>query len=151
MLTTRITSCYLLFAILVFSQPSTSYAVDTPQAILKAWADAYATRSGEPVAALYTKDAHLWGTVSKDPTIGIEKVKEYFEKGGQSVKARSVTFGPTNMILRTGSAFISGQYQFSAVMKDDSSRENAARFSFALVKDGDTWLIVDHHSSVLPK
>src|SRR5262245_60076509 len=127
MCTTRTISCSLLIAIVAFIHPPTSYAIDDPQVILKAWAEAYATRSGDSIAVLYTQDAQLWGTVSTEPTIGIERIKEYYEKGGQSVKARSVTFGKTNMILRTDSAFISGQYQFSAIMKDGSPRENAAR------------------------
>ena len=151
MLKIRMTSHYLLFAIFVVIQQPASFAAETPQTILKAWADAYATRSGDALAVVYAKDAHLWGTVSKEPTIGIEQIKEYFEKGGQSVNVRSVTFGKTNTVLRTDSAFISGQYQFSATMKDGSPRETAARFSLALVKDGDTWRIVDHHSSALPK
>jgi hypothetical protein len=149
MLKIRITSYYLLFAILVVIQP-TSVAAETPQTILKAWADAYATRSGS-IAVLYTKDAHLWGTVSKDLLIGNEKIKEYFEMGGQSVNVRSVTFGKTNTVLRTDSAFISGQYHFSAIMKDGSPREAPARFSLGLVRDGGNWLIVDHHSSALPR
>jgi uncharacterized protein (TIGR02246 family) len=145
------TSMTCLFALLVISQAPPSIAGETPQTILKAWAAAYATRSGDALAALYAKDAHLWGTVSKEPSIGIEKIKEYFEKGGASVNARSVTFGKTNTVLRTDAAFISGEYQFNATMKDGSPRETAGRFSLALAKDGNTWRIVDHHSSLLPK
>jgi uncharacterized protein (TIGR02246 family) len=141
----------LILALLVMFQPPASLAGETPQTILKAWADAYTTRSGDALAVLYAKDAHLWGTMSKEPSIGIDTIKEYFEKGGQSVSARSVTFGRTSTVLRTEAAFISGECQFSATMKDGSLRETAARFSLALSKDGDTWLIVDHHSSVLPK
>jgi uncharacterized protein (TIGR02246 family) len=151
MLKIRMTCRYLFFAIFVVMQQPASFAAETPQTILKAWTDAYATRSGDALAVLYTKDAHLWGTLSKEPSIGVEKIKEYFEKGGQSVNVRSVTFGKTNTVLRTDAAFISGQYQFSATMKDGSPREIPARFSLALVKDGDTWRIADHHSSALPK
>jgi uncharacterized protein (TIGR02246 family) len=147
----RKTSMTWLFVLLVVSQASPSLAGETPETILKAWAAAYTTRSGDALAALYAKDAHLWGTVSKEPSIGIEKIKEYFEKGGASVNARSVTFGKTNTVLRTDAAFISGEYQFNATMKDGSPRETAGRFSLALAKDGDTWRIVDHHSSLLPK
>src|SRR4029453_8161546 len=90
-----------LFVLLVLSQALPSLAGETPETILKAWAAAYAARSGDALAALYAKDAPLWGTGSKEPSIGIEKIKEYFEKGGASVNARSVTFGKTNTVLRT--------------------------------------------------
>src|SRR5689334_17636870 len=42
-----------------------------------------------------------------------------------------------------------GYYTFSYV-KDGESKTLPARYSFTLVKEGEDWMIVDHHSSAMP-
>ena len=46
-------------------------------------------------------------------------------------------------------ALNSGTYTFTNT-QDGKTISNASRFSFAYVRKGDRWMIVDHHSSPMP-
>jgi ketosteroid isomerase-like protein len=42
---------------------------------LKAWTEAYATMDGQRTAAVYTDDARLWGTNSREQSVGRDGIK----------------------------------------------------------------------------
>jgi uncharacterized protein (TIGR02246 family) len=117
-----------------------------PPALLQAWADAYATNEGPRAGALYTEDARLWGSVSRQQTIGREAIANYFGR------VRPGTFGE-HAVREVGNGFAaaSGHYTFVRRQSDGSEQVEPSRFSMAMVRAGDgTWRIVDHHSSRLP-
>ena len=48
-------------------------------------------------------------------------------------------------------AIVSGAYTFSDVRDGVATNVRPARFTFVFRRDGDRWLIVDHHSSRVPE
>jgi uncharacterized protein (TIGR02246 family) len=123
-----------------------------PAALLRAWADAYGTNEGPRAAALYTEDARLWGSVSRQQTIGREAIAGYFGRVRPGATAISVSFGE-HAVREVGNGFAvaSGHYTFARRRPDGSEQVEPSRFSMAMVRTGDgTWRIVDHHSSRLP-
>jgi hypothetical protein len=49
----------------------------------------------------------------------------------------------------SSTAVNTGSYTFS-YLKDGQTTTLPARYSFTFVKEGEKWIIVDHHSSVMP-
>jgi hypothetical protein len=64
---------------------------------------------------------------------------------------REPTFQPPNGRIRMygTTAVNTGYYTFSYV-KDGETKTFPARYSLTFVKNGERWLIVDHHSSAMP-
>ena len=60
-----------------------------------------------------------------------------------------VQFGEQLISVYGDTAVNTGYYTFSCV-KDGETKNWPARYSLHYVKDGDRWLIVDHHSSAMP-
>lgn len=129
-----------------------AHAKDGPDAALDAWAEAFASQDGTRAAALYTEDARLWGTVSREQSVGQAAIIRYFGPM-PGVTARSVAFADYALRdLGNGAAVASGQYTFTLHRADGSELRPAARFSMTLLRGPDgTWRIVDHHSSLLPR
>ena len=48
-------------------------------------------------------------------------------------------------------AIVSGAYTFSDVRDGVAGNIRPTRFTFVFRRDGDRWLIVDHHSSRVPE
>lgn len=111
----------------------------------EAWNSALQT--GEPgnVAALYASDGILLPTLSNKVRHNHEEIKDYFvhflAKGpvGKIDEANVRLFGEI--------AINSGVYTFT--FKDGSAAQ--ARFTFVYRKDGDRWMITEHHSSQMPE
>jgi hypothetical protein len=60
-----------------------------------------------------------------------------------------VAFGDHLIRVYGNTAVNTGYYTFSYVQNGES-KTFPARYSFTYVKDGDRWMIVDHHSSAMP-
>lgn len=123
-----------------------------PLTLLQAWADAYATNEGPRAAALYTEDARLWGSVSRQQSIGRAAIANYFGRVRPGAQAISVRFGEHAVRhVGDGTAVASGHYTFARRLSDGSEQSEPSRFSMVMVRTGGgTWQIVDHHSSRLP-
>jgi uncharacterized protein (TIGR02246 family) len=123
-----------------------------PAALLRAWAEAYAINEGPRAAALYSEDARLWGSLSRQQTVGREAIAGYFGRVRPGATAISVRFGE-HAVRQVGNGFAvaSGHYTFVRRQPDGSEQAEASRFSMAMARAADgTWRIVDHHSSRLP-
>jgi uncharacterized protein (TIGR02246 family) len=129
-----------------------SQAQNTPEEALKAWTEAYATMDGKRTAAVYTDDARLWGTNSREQSVGREGITAYFSRPRPGVASIAVTVGEhTVRPLGDGAAVASGHYTFRMNKSDGTHQESRARFSMAIMRGSDgKWLIADHHSSPLP-
>jgi hypothetical protein len=85
-----------LAALLAFAPLLAARAAEVPTdpaALLRAWAEAYATNEGPRAAALYTEDARLWGSVSRQQTVGREAIADYFGRVRPGATAIAVRFG----------------------------------------------------------
>jgi uncharacterized protein (TIGR02246 family) len=118
----------------------------------EAWRLAYDSMDGAAVAATYTADATLWGSVSRERTIGTVAIAAYFGRTRPGVAATSVTFGAYSLReVAPGVAVASGLYTFHRRMADGRASADPSRFSMPCVRGADgLWRIADHHSSRLP-
>jgi uncharacterized protein (TIGR02246 family) len=113
------------------------------------WARALGEDDPDKVLPLYSEDAVLWGTLS--PTVRADRaaLRDYFVTAFKVLPGLKVAFGDQLIRVYNGTAVNTGYYTFSYV-KDGETKSLPARYSFTFVKRGDAWLIVDHHSSVMP-
>ena len=109
------------------------------------WNDALQTGNPKNVAALYEANAILLPTVSNKVRHNHEEIEDYFvhflAKGPQG------KIDEANVRVFSDIAINSGVYTFS--FKDQSSVQ--ARFTFVYRWNGQRWMIVEHHSSMLPE
>jgi uncharacterized protein (TIGR02246 family) len=115
----------------------------------QAWARALGEDDPDKVLPLYADDAVLWGTLS--PVVRSERVaiRDYFVAAFKVLPGLKVTFGDQLVRVYGSTAVNTGYYTFSYV-KDGETRTLPARYSFTFVRNGERWLIVDHHSSAMP-
>ena len=98
---------------------------------------------------LYASDAVLWGTLSPKVRADAASVRDYFVNAFKVLPGLKVTFGEQFIRVYGSTAVNTGYYTFSYV-RDGQSKTLPARYSFTYVKNGERWLIVDHHSSAMP-
>jgi uncharacterized protein (TIGR02246 family) len=120
------------------------------EAVITAWADAFATMDGAKSAALYSADGRLWGTSGVTQAIGPDPIRAYFDSGRQRAKSRQVVIGEHGTRVYGDTAVSSGSYTFQSVLLDGSPSVRRARFSMTFVRQNGRWRIVDHHSSDVP-
>ena len=134
----------LLIASLAFAGPREDGSAATAK-----WAAALGEDNPDTVVPLYAEDAVLWGTLS--PTVRSDRaaLRDYFVRAFAALPGLKVTFGEQLIRVYGNTAVNTGYYTFSFV-KDGEQKTLPARYSFTFVKSGNTWLIVDHHSSAMP-
>ena len=142
----------VLMALFALAQPAAAQLVDTPQNLIKAWAEAYATRTGEPMTRVYARDAHYWGSQAKDVAIGIDAIKQHYDRTGQNVTERSATMAKVQITTRRRVTLVSGTMDLTAKLKDGTSRTNPARFTMNIIRESRRqWAILSHHVSLMPQ
>ena len=113
--------------------------------------------TSQQVSELYSDNAVLWGTVSKDLRYTCEDVKNYFEYfaniPGLTVKPGSFKCVVQVFGIRRNIAISSGYYEFLKPDGNGGITSIPARFTFAYKKQkyGNKWEIINHHSSIIPK
>ncbi len=114
-----------------------------------AWGQGLGQDDPEKVLPFYADDAVLWGTLS--PTVRADRsaLREYFVNAFKVLPGLKVTFGDQLIRVYGNTAVNTGYYTFSYI-KDGGITSLPARYSFTYVKNGERWLIVDHHSSAMP-
>jgi uncharacterized protein (TIGR02246 family) len=114
-----------------------------------AWARALGEDDPDKVLPLYSDDAVLWGTLS--PTVRADRasLRDYFVTVFKVLPALKVAFGEQLIRVYGDTAVNTGYYTFS-YSKEGETKSLPARYSFTYVKNGEHWLIVDHHSSAIP-
>jgi uncharacterized protein (TIGR02246 family) len=132
------------------------FAETAEQAVAKAyqnWCSTIAKSKGNPseMVGFYAPDAILLPTLSPDILFNKEGggKNEYFTvfTGKKDIKCI-----PVKLITRMyGDVGVnSGLYDFTFVDAEGKPQEVAARFTFVYEKKDHRWLIVNHHSSILP-
>ena len=118
-------------------------------AALPNWARALGEDGPDKVLPLYSEDAVLWGTLSSTVRADRAALRDYVVTAFKVLPSLKVTFGDQLIRIYDATAVNTGYYTFSYV-RDGETKTLPARYSFTYVKRGDSWLIVDHHSSAMP-
>jgi uncharacterized protein (TIGR02246 family) len=113
------------------------------------WGELFTDDNPEVIAALYDKEAVLWGTLSPKVRNTPELIREYFVGAYKALPGHKVSFGEQLIRVYGNTAINTGYYTVSFV-KDGETKMIPARYSFTYVKRGKKWMIVDHHSSAMP-
>lgn len=106
-----------------------------------------ALQSGDPkkVTALYKEDAILLPTLSNQVRHNSQERESYFVDF--LAKGPNGKIDESNVRIFGDIAINSGIYTFS--FKDGSTAQ--ARYTFVYLKNDGEWVIVEHHSSLLPE
>jgi len=114
------------------------------------WYDALHSGDADKVTLLYAEDAILLSTLGQGVKLGHPQIRKYFADEFISRKPNGSTVTPYTRILG-GAAVNSGIYKFELDKKDGCGREEVtARYTFVYQWAGTDWVIVEHHSSVMP-
>jgi uncharacterized protein (TIGR02246 family) len=147
----NITGAALALSIILFSFASNALVgpKDEVADATLTWAQALGEDDPDKVLPLYAEDAVLWGTLS--PTVRADRaaLRDYFVTAFRVLPSLKVTFGDQLIRVYGNTAVNTGYYTF-AYIKDGETKSLPARYSFTFVKNGERWLIVDHHSSAMP-
>jgi len=137
------------------SKPAASQAAAKPTekqiaALFDGWNKALQTGDSEKVADRYAKDAVLLPTASPQIRTNRAEIVDYFDhfllNKPKGEKIRSVI-----NVLDSNSAIDAGLYVFNLTDPKTGEKKNVeARYTYEYEKRGGKWLIVNHHSSVLP-
>jgi uncharacterized protein (TIGR02246 family) len=137
-------SAVFLIASDAFAGPKEDVAAATAK-----WGETLGQNDPDRVVALYATEAVLWGTLS--PTVRADRaaLRDYFVTAFKVLPNLKVSFGEQLIRVYGTTAVNTGYYTFSYV-KEREQKTLPARYSLTLVKDGENWMIVDHHSSAMP-
>ena len=145
----------LLFALLLAALASacatsggTATASEQVAAATGAWRAAYDSRDATRITALYDPDAVLWGTTAKTVAPSPSAIAEYFKDAGTRPNAR-VALGEQHVRVFGDVAVNTGYYTFSDI-RDGQTVQRPARFTMVFRNRDGKWLIVGHHSSLVP-
>jgi len=113
------------------------------------WAQALGQNDPDTIVPLYASDGVLWGTLS--PTVRADRaaLRDYFVTAFKVLPGLKVAFGERLIRVYGNTGVNTGYYTFS-YSKDGEARTLPARYSITFVKQGENWMIVDHHSSAMP-
>lgn len=118
-------------------------------ALFDRWNAALATGDANRVADLYAPGAVLLPTLSARLRTDRNAIVDYFKhfldsKPVGRIQERFIhVLGPT-------AAVDTGLYQFTLTNKDGTKSKVDARYTFVYELRGGRWLIINHHSSVVP-
>jgi len=115
---------------------------------MKNWRNAFSLETVESILALYADDACLWGTLSPVQRTDPDSIRGYFQKAFL-YEHRTVVFIDSKIRCYGDMAVSSGRYTFTFV-KDGEKLSVPSRYSLVFKRRGGNWLIVEHHSSVIP-
>ncbi len=156
---------YVILLIVVFLAISAVYVVKSPtthriyqcaftdrsieiENTFHKWVTALNSGKSEDVVKLYAKDATLLPTLSPKILTTHQQLKQYFDMlaGKPHIK---VVVDKLKVSVMGNIAFSNGLYTISYT-ENGHTVSVPARFSFAYQHRSGQWLIIDHHSSVLP-
>ena len=131
----------LLLAHSVFAEEKADAASAQVAAATAEWIATFNTRDPVRISALYAPDAILWGTVSKT-----KEILEYFTESAIKRPDLRMILGEYHVRLYDDIAINSGYYT-SRNPVEGQEVVVPMRFTFTYRREGDRWMIVNHHSS----
>lgn len=114
------------------------------------WRIALSSGKVENIVNLYDKDAILLATLAAEPITTQQKRIEYFTGLMAKPKLKATVNEEYIRLLDLNSALVSGIYTFSFT-EDGKTVEIPARYTFVFEEEDGHWMIVEHHSSKIPK
>lgn len=114
-----------------------------------AWVREFNAHDVARIAGLYDPAAVLWGTLSPSIITSAQDVRAYFERAFSGDLPPTVALDGARTRRFGDVAVSSGGYTL-LFWVDGVPRRMPARFSFTYRKTNAGWLIVDHHSSLVP-
>jgi uncharacterized protein (TIGR02246 family) len=136
---------------LIFVSTKPTAAADTKQDVEAAtaqWISAFNRKSVADIVALYANDAVFFGTTSPVLRDSPDLVQDYF-KSLPTLGDSTISVGDHRVQLFGDVAINTGVYTRTST-QDGKVVQNPARFTFVYQKRQGKWLIVEHHSSVMP-
>jgi len=111
-----------------------------------------ALKSGDPkrVTDLYAFNAVLVPTLSNRVRLGHTEIQDYF-RGFLAKHPSDVRVEQSNIRVYGDIALNSGIYLFGFSPAEKEPYSVRARFTFVYHWCGDCWIIVEHHSSLMPE
>ncbi|HUB45238.1 MAG TPA: SgcJ/EcaC family oxidoreductase [Acetobacteraceae bacterium] len=117
-------------------------------ALFDRW-NASLARTPDAVVANYTTNAVLLPTKENGPLIGHAAIREYFVHFLEAHPTGTIV--SRTIVIGCNMAFDTGLYNFTVDGSAPGQRTQIkARYTYIYEPRGRTWLIVHHHSSVLP-
>jgi len=113
--------------------------------LFDAWNSALQTREPSNMVALYAEDTILLPTISNQVRHNHAEIEDYFVRF--LATGPQVSIVESNVRIWGDIAINSGVFTFSF---DDGAKVQA-RYTFVYRKTGDSWKIVEHHSSQMPE
>jgi uncharacterized protein (TIGR02246 family) len=145
-----------LFANFSFVFAVTPTAAYTPeqQNVLNAsenWQQAIDARNPKAIVALYDNNAYFYPTFVNEITTP-QNLYNYFVKLTAKPQLQVIFDQEHPRVYANDTVAVnSGLYTFSYLGPHHHTIEVPARFTFVYLKENDQWLIIEHHSSVLPE
>ena len=146
----KISGFVLLLGAALSAQTARACPQEAVGRAVERWATVFAENNPDTIAALYSKDAVLWGTLSSSVRSDPAALKAYFVGAFQALPKATVKFGEQLIRVYGDTAVNTGYYTFSYT-KEGETKSIPARYSFTFVKEGEDCKIVDHHSSAMPQ
>lgn len=115
-------------------------------ALFDRWNQSLKTGDPKKVVANYAEKAILLPTVSNKPRITTQEKEEYFHHFLEKAPSGEIDF--RQIEIGCNMAVDSGLYTFTFAKTQETIK---ARYSFVYRWDGAEWLIVSHHSSMMPE
>lgn len=140
----------LAFTVFVGLQavPARAQLVDNPNNLIKAWQEAYASRRGDAMRRVYARDAQLVGVQTKDAMVGIEAIRQHYDRTGQALAERSVSLSKLQFSPRKRITVVTGLMEMRSRGKDGAVRNTPGRFTMTIIRESRRqWSILSHHMS----
>ena len=119
------------------------------QALFEEWNQALQSGDPEKVASLYAPDAVLLPTVSNQVRSNHQEIKDYFQVFLARRPKGSIDW--SSIRIFEDIAINSGIYTFELSPPGETPFSVQARYTFVYHLSGERWLIIEHHSSVMPE
>lgn len=114
------------------------------------WIDAFNARDAERISALYAPDAQFWGTISPTLRTTPEAVLEYFRDSVRLRPGLRMTIVEQHPRVYGDIGTNTGAYT-SREVREGQEIVNPSRFTFVYRRIDGRWMIIEHHSSRVPK
>lgn len=138
----------------VLANASASPYTSEQQSVLTAsedWQQAIDARNPKAVAALYDQNAYFYPTFTKEINKDPQGLYQYFVNLCQKPQLQVIFDQENPRVYGDGTVAVnSGLYTFSYRSSRHHTVQIPARFTFVYVKENGQWMIVEHHSSVIP-
>jgi len=121
-------------------------------AAMDQWIDAVTrglSDAPDRAVALYAPEAVLWATFSPHIRATPEQIRDYFVHFTALPNLKATVTDP-HIRIYGDVAINSGGYTFT-YEKEGQTHTVPARYSFTHIKKPEGWMIVDHHSSLVPE